>query len=125
MPLDLKTCAALKAAGMPWEPKKGDMFYWKNNVIIYNDFYSRIVAEGSESEFCTWIPRLDQILALIEAEGYFYELSVDNMDKPPYCVTIEKGRAPVTYLTYFTADTPGSACAAAYLWILQTKNKEG
>ena len=122
MHLDLSTCAALKAAGMPWEPKKGDMFYWKNNVIIYNDFYSRIVAEGSESEFCTWIPRFDDLLAGIKAEGWNYALYYDGEMGHGCEIELQPERINQKY---FSADSPESAAAAAYLWILQTKNKEG
>lgn len=79
--LSIELSRKLKDAGIVWEPAFGDLFYWQD----YDHWEKDVLAEQDTKEAtsgiaeCTadWIfaPRLDQLLAKIEAQGWFVVLS--------------------------------------------------
>lgn len=131
--LDLSTCAALKAAGMPWEPNEGDWFYvtytGKQEVVkhIYKDGIMSCDNSFVSWKYCLFCPRLDDLLAGIEGEGYKWDLINYSLEAlGPYSLTLWINNGlPNEYFNEYFGDSPAQAAAAAYLWILQTKNKEG
>lgn len=70
MTITLDLAVKLKESGFPWEPKVGDWYYFMGNespsqiIIPYNNVEN--VRHG------TFAPRLDDLLAWIEAQGYGY-----------------------------------------------------
>ena len=63
-------------------------------------------------------PRLEQLLAEIEKRGYLWELSIDDVDKPPYALYLT---TPTRNKKWFTAESAEEATAQALLWILNQK----
>ncbi|HBX22647.1 MAG TPA: hypothetical protein DEF34_03265 [Desulfotomaculum sp.] len=115
--LSLKLAQKLKAAGLEWEPKKGD---W---LLIYTDGEKRYLKEPvlydngaclPWEEDC-WLPRLDQLFAEIEARGYAVEVhfTVNRV------WVLKKGINDIPRV--FDSDTAEDAAARALLWILEQK----
>ena len=75
----------------------GNKTYWELVKII--TMYS-----------CLWLPRLDQLLAQIEAEGYKWGLLCEGE------ISIS-GK----HFKTFTASSPDQAAAEALIWILESK----
>jgi hypothetical protein len=119
--LSLELAKELKAAGLRWEMKAGDLFFWKDNYLLYDtSFYSynRIIAEGSEREFCTWFPRLNQLLREIEGERYGY--SLDYVPGKGKRISVWED-ADCEDVMHFSADTPENTAGTALLWIYEQK----
>jgi hypothetical protein len=122
--IKLETAKRLKELGLRWEPKlNGDWFDWRGNVRIYDCFYGMIVADGSEREFCTWLPRLDQLLDAIEGKGYWWEARhtkvINGVRR--YATIISKKHDISILDKLFEADTPEDAAALALIWIKEQK----
>ena len=118
--ISLETAKKLKEAGLKWESKVGDCFYFNNtnNLWLIKDEFSN----RKEIKLGTFAPRLDQLLSEIEKRSgrYKYELTgsrvyyLSNNLKPKYRITIQTDRV----LPFF-ADSPEEATAQALLWILK------
>lgn len=129
--ISLELAKKLKEAGLEWEPKQGD-FYW---FVTPDESQTGFVqsnrgAEGFKAHVdrcrgivCTYVfaPRLDQLLAEIEKRGFIWALDVSatNGNKViGYAMNI------ATSLDWedeeeFRSDSPEEAAASALLWILE------
>lgn len=129
--ISLEIAKKLKEAGLEWEPKQGD-FYW---FVTPDESRIGFVqnnrgAEGFKAHVdrcrgivCTYVfaPRLDQLLAEIEKRGFIWALDVSatNGNKViGYAMNI------ATSLDWedeeeFRSDSPEEAAASALLWILE------
>lgn len=111
--ISFETAKALKEAGLQWKPQIGDWFYTNHRRYVH------MVIDLSElqvQEDYVFDPRLDQLLAEIDKRGYSWELSLDDVDVPPYAICLVM---PTRNRKWFTADTPEEAAAQALLWILR------
>lgn len=105
-----------------WEPEEGDWWTFNGmNSVVMSD---RIFHTIYNTEDKTWYPRLDQLLTMIEAEGYKVNSCGYNSDLSKYsCELYTQDHAGYWYEIYesmadsFTADTREDACAKALLWI--------
>jgi hypothetical protein len=124
--INLEMAKKLKEAGLKWEPQELDYFYWKGNRLVFalpgTGFHNRMVATGSEKEFCTWLPCLDQILIEIEKLGLNWNIGNDwqrqEGDKK-YCMGLF-GMDGMYVQGQFYGKTPEDAAAKALLWIYET-----
>lgn len=69
--IKLETAVALKAAGLKWEPMKGD--WWGKYYTSFEREGRFLIVSEYEAEQNTprdgvWLPRLDQLLAEIEGK---------------------------------------------------------
>lgn len=111
--LSLDLARKLRDAGLVWRLERGDMFHSEDADGIY-------VADGDrmmDLEGDLWLPRLDQLLAEIEARGYEYRQEYKKAYglNDYHCLISEKGKDK-----YFGwgADTPEEAAGLALLHIL-------
>jgi len=72
MLISLELARKLKEAGLEWEPKNGDSFYWRGSLGVYTISVTSLWAEKNEEVI--FAPRLDQLLAKIEKWGYSWEM---------------------------------------------------
>lgn len=119
--ISLETAKALKDAGLAWKPKVGDRYlqeYCSGKEPVIG-----IRATDNEGYYQdtiqTQLPRLDQLLAEIEKQGWTWMLYAPNNDDK---YGIEIG-AELIYHNNITvmADSPDEAAAQALLWILNEK----
>ena len=116
--ISLEKAKALKEAGLPWEPKRGDkyQFFGVSDVSIMD----RQIIVNPEADFLTWLPSLSQLLAKIDTSGYTYSLYKRTGD----------GRASMVLWTgageVFDkwSTTPEDAAADALIWLLGQEQKE-
>ena len=109
--ISLELAKELKAAGLEWVPVKGDFWAYRlvDNGIGVVDSTVRPGQEPHPNNI--WLPRLDQLLAEIEARGWWWWMSwsgkvwVGRKDN-------DKGGHELE------TDTPEDAAAKALLWIL-------
>jgi hypothetical protein len=131
--IKLETARKLKEAGLSWEPKVGDLFYWESNndgwkidAFTIDDIEDNLeeVKDCLENEEWLPCPRLDQLLGEIEARGYWWELYKNPMQFPTgsYDIQISQG-IDFKYHTPLATDSPEEAAAQALLWILEQEGK--
>lgn len=111
-----KTCSLemarrLKDAGLTREPQRGDYFSWRETKLIYDGWMHRATIETEE---CTWLPTLSDLLDELGARGY----EVDSFRKT---VT---GKYPCKISGHedwfvFNADTREDAAGEALEWVLK------
>ena len=136
MMLSLSKARELRSAGLKWESKEGD-WYGLIDCATGEAEGPYFAGEKRFGYFCNvipvWVPRLDQLLAEIEARGYT-ELSLSTINKSKKGYVFEllgQGLLPSKvvgsyyYAQYptFKADTPEDTAADALLWILQEAEK--
>lgn len=122
--VSLELAQKLKAAGMKWKPdiiagtNKGDWFYWPDGTVDLvggRDYH----LNNSIGEII-FAPRLDQLLAEIEARGYKWSLNAYK------CWVVSSQDYDNDNLVegerLFTAANPTDAAAKALLWILEQSN---
>ena len=118
--ISLETARKLKDAGLQWEPQMGDFMY-NNGIIDCLDFSDMSFAAGYEDLThqgdVGFIPRLDQLLAEIEKQGWTWMLYAPNNDGK-YGIDVGKGLIYHSNQTVM-ADSPEEAAALALLWILE------
>ena len=115
--LSLETSKKLKDAGLKWKPKYLDQWTYQNGQAgkpLTGDYEDRMVIEYTNHFI--WLPRLDQILAEIEARGYQWRL--DHLDGR-YCMQISNINIKGTNVRAFYDISPKESAAAALLWILE------
>lgn len=79
--ISLETAKALKDAGLKWEPEYGDWYHVERlgvnpQIVAIRDFNHTLIFNGAD--LCTWLPRLDQLLAEIEKRNHDYRLSFSH-----------------------------------------------
>lgn len=138
MMISLEKARELKEAGLAWEPRKapvGDWFYYdgkyahKNPRMVNRPTDSPALYWEANEKDVYWIPSLSQLLAEIEARGYWWNLInadkvrgvgtgywIESRDKNSDCADDD---IYPEYLTDYHADTPEDAAADALLWILK------
>ena len=129
---------------MPWKPlKEGDWFYYQGRMECATpgkmNWLIDCHDEGYEAEVL-FAPRLDQLLGMIEQEGYIPNLDslyATNTKQVLYDASLYviQGGEPV-YLSQadeeadlpedgFISETREDACAKALLWIYEQKKGGG
>jgi hypothetical protein len=128
--ISLSTAKRLKEAGLKWEPKIGDRFTtfecveagYKETELWDEEMQEAFETPEADTENMLkgsiWLPRLDQLLAEIEKRGYAWELSVDEVDKPPYAICFFSTPREIGQ-KWFTADSPWEVAEQALIWILE------
>ena len=126
--ISLETAQKLKDAGLKWEPQILD--YFRSHafctvpiICCFTDETSLTrVRNGQVGGDLLWLPRLDQLLAEIEGQGYWWEINhrlVDGTVKK-YKITIsKKHRNGINYGCI--TDSPTEAAAQALLWIYEQR----
>ena len=102
---------------LPWEPKVGD---WAYNS--YGGLYLVHYVPNGAVKYNIFAPSLSQLLAAIEAEGYWWEVChrlVDNAVKK-YTVWLSKKYSNNKERIYVD-DTPEDAASDALLWVMRKK----
>lgn len=107
--LSLETARKLKDVGLKWEPQKGDQ--------IFNPYYGEpeisTCPPPKAPNYIIWIPRLGQLLAEIEKQGWKWSIVPSR----------NRYRLILTTVKQFVADSPDEAAAAALIWILEQEGK--
>lgn len=126
--LSLETARKLQEAGLKWEPKFGDVYYWSGENWVVDKFDQRrtqILAQDPDPAI--FLPQLDQLLAEIEKQEYWWDLNhrmVDVDGKNRHKMWVSKKHRNNTEQR-FVLDSPEEAAAQALLWILgQEKGEE-
>jgi len=124
--ISLEKARTLKAAGLVWEPKKGDWGFWNNaemptpQLVTYNPDPKTVNIKNS-----TWLPSLSQLLAEIEKHGgcalYVFDSGLHVLEKGAYELEMPKVEITEFESISFRSDTPEDAAASALIWILQNK----
>jgi len=129
--VSLELARKLKEAGLRWEPKICDLYYspdapngWENIPIrVLHENYELLKQEQKEKGIL-WAPRLDQLLAEIEAQRYQWSLHyIADFNRYHVFLKILKNNLPmedflrIDYDVY--ADTPEDTTGQALLWILE------
>ena len=135
--ISLELAQKLKNAGLQWEPKPGDWYHarlWKPMLIAYQSTIAQYIqVTDTENEHLphtrtatiaellkendVWLPRLDQLLAEIEARGYLW-----NLNKFRCCIISEVDYNNKNWKAEKEfKDNPSheDAAARALLWILE------
>lgn len=135
----LETAKALKEAGLEWEPKVGDWFYWNeepNLVTSCDDIYiwSNVAAWRLECDYLIFAPRLDQLIKEGVKRGYWIAIVLDPAESKvrweallyvwwtgDFCELIEKEflEKGKNDIPAFIHEDPNEAVAQALLWILR------
>lgn len=143
--ISLETAKALKEAGLEWEPKVGDWFYWNeepNLVTSCDDIYiwSNVAAWRLECDYLIFAPRLDQLIKEGVKRGYWiaivpyptktkviWEALLYTWWNGDFCELTEKEfmEGDKSNVPLFVHDFPEEAAAQALLWILQNKREGG
>lgn len=120
--ISLEMAKALKDAGLEHEIQKGDWYWWNNK---HNGTGAPILLLVRDPEYDTleegdvFAPRLDQLLAEIEARGYWWNLIKQKVESGKPLAHIELMKQGVYQETpLFMCDSPEEATAQALLWIL-------
>jgi hypothetical protein len=125
--LSLEMAKKLKSAGLKWEPKQDDRVYCNEPGFIgktgticqagYPFLGTRVNIALDDNSIAVFdsrklinAPRLDQILAEIEARGYGW-----GIDGLGYCQLFRSGYM----VKVVRADSPEEAAAQALLWIME------
>ena len=106
-----------------WEPKEGDLLDVFGAFSVWCSRCELADATPEEIELIkeyVWLPRLDQLLEMIEAEGYRVDIITNEHIEYKYECDIYGADAK----KYFSADTREDACALALLWIKEGKHGE-
>ena len=119
--INLETARKLKDAGLEWEPKVNDFACFKDRrgivrsvrwdeklslwVLVVDFDHHR---DSGSYEYFTWLPRLDQLLAEIERQGWDW-----IMDKGSMTLYRDKEWGSQFF------GVPDDAAANALLWILE------
>ena len=126
--LSLELARKLKEAGLEWEPKFGDHYIipavFEEGLHEVMDTkqimsYHKNPKEWEESiRGFVFTPRLDQLLAEIERQGWKYTLTSRDMNgaNEDYLCWIVKWAIPTEKRGLYGA-TPEEAAAAALIWI--------
>ena len=116
--ISLELAQKLKAAGLEWTPKNGDCFYdgcigplLVCHHLALNDNWVDKAANG------TFAPRLDQLIAKIEARGWEAD-SVQHKGKYACDIAYLSDTVHTKYQT-FAGETREDAAGLAYLWIME------
>jgi hypothetical protein len=129
--LELKTAVALKNAGLKWEPQLGDYFNTFECLNNGNDapglwdeeIQTAYETPGADIENMQkgslWLPRLDQLLAEVEKQGYVWDISLNPAQDEKYaCWIVNKDGHNCLW-----GNIPEEAAAQALLWILEQEAK--
>jgi hypothetical protein len=107
----------LKNAGLPWEPKTGDVYYQPGEDMPFLLCVHAVINENLDN--ATFAPRLDQLLEFIEGRGYL----VDSEQRiSGYLCSLLKhkdGFGIISSHITNTMDTRTDAAAEAVLWLLE------
>jgi len=132
--LSIELAKKLKDAGLKWEPRIGDAFYWHNgngweidalNHADINDYLVEtedIIEEG----LLIFAPRLDQLLTEIEKRGYIVETDgpyiSDNEKSYLCCFDNSQYDSPCCdWCESFWRATREESVAQSLIWILEQK----
>lgn len=126
--ISLELAKELKEAGLIWEPRVGDMFYWHNgkdwgiDALTYEDVNENLEETEDFIDEGVWIfaPHLDQLLAEIEKRGWKYTLISRNMNgaNEDCLCWVVKWTIPTAKRGLYGV-TPTEATASALLWIYE------
>ena len=144
--LSLETAKKLRDSGFPWKPQLGDALYYasfsgdESDSIGYIE-HSDVEHWGRVNDYIDageWIfcPRLDQMLAWIEAQGLCYELTSypanyckETSETYPKTYVIklfdDEGHVPFIAGEMSNIFTPEEATAQAVLYILESGVTDG
>lgn len=125
--ISLETSRKLKDAGLVWEPKEGDAVYKSKKEIAtlcqscamvhfdtFDAYLKRWKLNFDANKKWYFAPRLDQLLAEIERQGYVWDASLNPAQDQKYaCWVVNKD---VHYCAW--GNFPDEAAAAALLWIM-------
>ena len=117
----LEMAKVLKDAGLEWEPKTGDLVAYDNGLRVTKPM---LIEENDFEKLnpdSIWLPHLEQLLTEIDKRGYSWELSLDDVDVPPYAICLVM---PTRNRKWFTADTPKETVAQALLWVLEKERQK-
>ena len=125
MPCSLDLSRKLKSAGLVWEPKRFDYFQM---IVMENSLTTCLTDEWSvksirketvefRNKSRLWLPRLDQLLAEIEARGWEVD-SVQHKGKYACDIAYLSDTVHTKYQT-FAGETREDAAGLAYLWIME------
>ncbi len=115
--LSIEIAKKLKDAGLKWDPKLRDPFYYREDDDWEMDVLNKQDMQEATSEvdeyIADWVfaPRLDQTLAYMEEQGYKVESTQDTC----YIFHPEKS----SYWREFLAENRINAAAEALLYILE------
>lgn len=126
----------LKAAGLPWEPKIGDMFVgWEGpnerddghyiDAPMRFDEYFGIVCDTKPEDI--WLPTLSDLLHEIEARGYEWSMEcfryLDDSGHWLFRYEIVLQSAVMSG-PRFSEDAPDEAAGETLLWVLEREGKD-
>ena len=117
--LSFEMAKKLKDAGLKWDPKLRDPFYyredddWERDVLNKQDMQE--ATHQIYEYIADWVfaPRLDQLLAYMEEQGYKVESTQDA------CYIFHPEKSP--RWREFLAENRINAAAEALLWILNER----
>lgn len=112
--ISLETAKKLKEAGLQWEHKNGDWFYWRESLGVYTLSMDTLWVEKNNE--VVFAPRLDQMLAEIDKLGYAYRVT-GKWGKEPYKITVIKEKPLLDFNSW--GYSPEEATAQALIWILE------
>ena len=118
--ISLEKAKALKEAGLKWNAKGGDFYFYANGEFTGEFIIKRDPGEPVETPMdCqVWLPRLDQLLTEIAKLGYRWRISLvddGNCTIKLYPIWDYKQQ----YVYYTTGKTPDDAAADALLWVMK------
>ena len=126
--ISLELAKKLKKAGLKWEPKACDAYYWPSGVgdhpvlVMHNDF--DMLKKEQKTKGIVWAPRLEQLLSEIERRGWEYQLHYNRHDGHPdllkYDCGLHRQIDDLNAITcFFVGHSADEAAAKALLWILR------
>jgi hypothetical protein len=118
--LTVESAKALRKAGLQWEPKADDHYYWIeaegrpvldciSNAEMFCHSYQ--ITQAARTEKFIFAPVLEQLLAELKKHSEFVKITWLVMDKKWDCVIDARQQ--------FLADSPEEAAAEALLWVLK------
>ena len=135
--ISLELAEKLKNAGLIWKPQKGDNVFlknlineWKTEQIVSRVFPHTVQMNGwgqlhtRQFKDCLFRPRLDQLLAEIERQGYWYKqgnaIPIPSCPYKYYCEIWQTNKSGEELCYHeFAENSPEEAVGQALLWILE------
>lgn len=128
--LSLELARKLKEAGLPWNVTIYDFCYYQERlyVVTFAFIDKVIISAGVRVDIskCVFAPRLDQLLAEIEQQGYswhLYTYTLPIAKTTSYACEVFKFGKPIftsNGCTFAGSSTgPEDATAQALIWILE------
>jgi hypothetical protein len=123
--IDLDTAKSLNDAGLRWDKKMGDLYYYDGYPGVRINMVHGVPSHEIELymciEQCYWAPHLEQLLVAFESRRYWTRLINFNQNRRPdirYSVEIGTGEYPKNVVSYNRNKSFEEAAAQVLLGIL-------